>query len=208
MAFCNSCGTQLESSSKFCPKCGAATPMTGTHMAAPASQAPQNSGLKIVLIVVAIVIGLGIIGSATAGFIAWHFSRRSHIQTGSGNVKVETPFGTVESTTNGEEATRKLGIALYPGARALKGQSANAKIGNITTTAAEFETSDSPDKVAEFYKSQFPHANVAVAGDNQYTIVNSDKKNIVTINIRVEEGTTHIHIASVTGQSGDGDSHD
>ena len=65
MAFCNSCGATLNAGTKFCNKCGAT--VSAPVPPAGASSAPANKGgssaLKIILIVVAVIVGLGILGS-------------------------------------------------------------------------------------------------------------------------------------------------
>lgn len=214
MAFCNSCGTQLDPSAKFCAKCGAAAPLSGFHQAAgsapvapapstptPAQAAPQGgNALKVVLIVVAILVGLGILGAATAGFIAWRVARNVRMHTDEKNVKVETPFGTVQSTDNADEAARNLGVDLYPGAKALKGQAASVTMGNMHSVSAEFETDDAAGKVADFYNKQFPNATVSSQGEDQYAIVSVSDKGMITINVDTEDGKTRIKIANVTGK--------
>jgi len=169
----------------------------------PATQAapPQGSSgaLKVILIVVAVIIALGILGIGTLVFVVRRVAHNSHIQNKNGNVRVETPFGTVQSTNNPDEAVRNLGIDPYPGARVLQGNSAT--IGGMHTVTAQFESDDSADKVAAFYSSKLPNASVNTKDQNHYTIVSTDKKNIVTINIAPEGSKTRINIATVTGKN-------
>lgn len=201
MAFCNSCGATVEPGAKFCPKCGKGVPAAAVPPAAQATPPAQSSsGLKIVLIVVAVIFALGILGAGTAAFIGWRIASRTHVEQKSGNVRVETPFGTVESTDDPSAAARNLGVALYPGAKVLKGKAADVSFGGMHSVAAQFETDDPPEKVAEFYKAQFPNANVAVSDENHYAIVSTADKNIITINIEPEDGKTTIHIANVSGK--------
>ena len=66
MAFCNSCGATLDSGAKFCNKCGTTQPGAAAASVTPAGTAPastQKSGsaLKIILIVVAVIVVLGIL---------------------------------------------------------------------------------------------------------------------------------------------------
>ncbi|HVO80378.1 MAG TPA: zinc ribbon domain-containing protein [Terriglobales bacterium] len=199
MAFCNSCGATVDPASKFCPKCGAGVPAAAVAPSAP-SPAKSSSGLKVVLIVVGVIVALGILGAGTAAFIGWRIASRSHVEQKNGNVHVQTPFGAVESTNDPNEAARKLGVALYPGARVLKGNAADVSFGGMHSVAAQFETDDPPDKVAEFYKSQFPNANVSASGEDHYAIVSAADKNLITINIRPQDGKTVIHIANVSGK--------
>jgi zinc-ribbon domain len=209
MAFCNSCGTTLAAGARFCPKCGgsvptgaAATPVTGPP--APAAAPQGSSAVKIILIVVAVIVVLGILGIGTLGFIIRRIAHRSHIENRDGNVRVETPFGTVQSTNNPDDAARNLGIDTYPGARVLKGNTAT--IGGMHTVEAEFESDDSAEKVSAFYLSRFPNANVTTKDQNRTTIVSTDKKNLITINIEPEDGKTRIKIVSMNGKNLTGDS--
>ena len=201
MAFCNSCGTTLEAGAKFCPKCGAAIPMAAAIPATtPSVPPPQgNSALKVILMLVAGVIVLGILGIGTLVFVIHRVAHNSRIRNRDGNVQVETPFGSVQSTNNPDEAVRNLGIDPYPGARVLQGNSAT--IGGMHTVTAQFESDDSADKVAAFYSSKLPDAKVNTKDQNHYTIVSTDKKNIVTINIAPEGSKTRINIATVTGKN-------
>lgn len=200
MAFCNSCGATVEAAAKFCPKCGAGVPATAASPSVPAAAPASSSGLKIVLIVVGVIFALGILGTIAATFIGWRIASRTHVEGRNGNVRVQTPFGTVESTDNPSDAARNLGVALYPGAKVLKGNAADVTFGGMHSVAAQFETDDPPEKVAEFYKSQFPKANVSVSDEKHYAIVSTADKNIITINIEPEDGKTMIHIANVTGK--------
>ena len=213
MAFCNACGATLDGGAKFCTKCGATQPgskvSSATTSSAPAAAAlttatKNNSALKIILIVVAVIVGIGIIGIATASFIAYRFAHRiaseSRVHNRDGNVRVETPFGTVQSTTDPEEASRDLGIESYPGATVVKGTTSKMNLGNMHTAAADFETSDSPSTVADFYKQKVPGANVISSQSDHYAIISTDKKNMLTINIEPKDGKTRLHIAKVSGK--------
>jgi len=207
VAFCNSCGATLEAGAKFCPKCGAVVPMAaGIPTTVPSTPvaSPQGSGaLKVVLIVVAVVIALGILGIGTLTFVIHRIAHNSRVRNGDGNVQVETPFGSVQSTNNPDDAVRNLGIDPYPGARVLRGNSAT--IGGMHTVTAQFESDDSVDKVMAFYSSKLPNARVNSKGQNHCTIVSTDKKNIVTINIAPEGNKSQINITTVTGKNLTGD---
>src|SRR5271170_6589379 len=129
MAFCNSCGAALNAGTKFCNKCGAAvatTPAAPAVVAAPlppappASQGGGSSALKIILIIIAIIVGLGILGVATVGFIGYRIAKSAHVTQNGDNVKVDSPFGSVETSKDPAQAAKDLGIDLYPGAQAQK----------------------------------------------------------------------------------------
>jgi hypothetical protein len=165
-----------------------------------ASPPKTSSGLKTFLIVVGVVIALGILGTVAATLVGLHIARRTHVTQKGDRVRVETPFGTVTSTEDPEEAARNLGVDIYPGARALKSDAASVAVGGMKTVSAEFQTSDSPEKVFEFYKHKFPDANVTKSDQQHYTIVSTNRGSIVTINIEASGGETHFHIANVVGK--------
>jgi flagellar basal body-associated protein FliL len=213
MAFCNSCGATLDGGAKFCTKCGTTQP--GAAAAAPvftpaAPGAPQKSGgaLKIILIVVAVIVVFGVLAIGAFSFFAYHIARHSRVHNENGNVRVETPFGTVNTTTDPDEAARNLGIDTYPGAQVVKGTTSDMTMGNMHTASADFETSDPGSVVAEFYKSKVPNANVVSSTGDHYAIISTDKKNMLTINIEPRNGRTRIHISKISGKivSGDSDS--
>src|SRR3984885_4838578 len=209
LAFCNSCGTTLEAGARFCPKCGASIPMAGA-IAPPVAAAPPtpiaplpvqggSSALKIILIVIGVIFLLGILGIGTMVFVVRRIAHNSHIRNQDGNVRVETHFGTVQSSSNPDEAARNLGIDQYPGAKVIKGNSAT--IGGMHTVDAEFESNDSPEKVMAFYTSKFPSANVSNKDTDGYTIVSTNNNNLITIKIQSDDGKTKIKIANVSGKN-------
>ena len=219
MAFCNSCGAALNPGTRFCNKCGAAVlasaPASAFRSATPSSSAPavpaattqappsQGGGaLKVILIVVGVLVLIGILGVASVGFFAWRVARHSHVRQNGDNVKVETPFGTVESTNDPQQAARNLGVDTYPGARVLKDGTSSASVGAVHTVSVSMESDDSVDKVTNFYKAKFPNAMVTASDSNQSTIVSNDRQSLVTININAEGNRTKILITNIRGKSG------
>lgn len=204
MAFCNSCGATLEPGAKFCAKCGTTVPLpSAISPTVPPIQAAPSQGssgaLKVILIVVAVIIAIGVLGIGTLVFVVRRVAHNTHVRNNNGNVRVETPFGTVQSTNDPDQASRNLGIDPYPGARVLKGNSAT--IGGMHTVEAEFETNDSAEKVMTFYSSKLPNANTTTKDQDNYSIVSNNNNNLITIKIETEEGKTLIKIASVTGKN-------
>jgi flagellar basal body-associated protein FliL len=218
MAFCNSCGATLDGGARFCTKCGATQPgsaaATASSVFTPATSTsgpPQKSGgaLKIILIVVAVIVVLGIVGIGAVSFIGYRIARHSRIHNEGGNVRVETPFGSVNTSTDPDDAARNLGVELYPGAEIVKGTTSNMTMGAMHTATADFETGDPVSTVGEFYKSRVPNANVVSTTADHYAIISTDKKNMLSINIEPKDGKTRIHIARVSGKGvsgGDSDS--
>jgi zinc-ribbon domain len=206
MAFCNSCGANLDPSAKFCAKCGATVApgsvATGAAVRPPAPT-QTRSGLKTLLIVVGVLVGLGVLGIAAATFIGLGIARRTHVETNGKNVRVETPFGTVESTKDPAAAARNLGVEVYPGAQTVGDNAAAVTMGKMKTVNAEFETSDPPGKVFEFYKKKYPRATVTSANEGRYTIVATGDSTVVTINIESNGDRTRFQITNVAGKSPD-----
>lgn len=214
MAFCNSCGTSIVPGTRFCSKCGAPilastlppVPAAGNSTSvpsAPPASTPQGGGaLKIILILVGVVVLLGIVGIASLGFVAWHVAHRAHIHQNGNDVKVETPFGSVETTKDPEEAARNLGVELYPGVEVLKDGATSATFGGVHTVSLKSQSTDSVDKVASFYKLKFPNAMVTTSDAGRCTIISDDHRNMVTINIEAEGDKTKIQITTVTRKSG------
>src|ERR1035438_5501666 len=190
MAFCNSCGAALNAGTKFCNKCGvavAAGPTVPGAASTPLPPPPPSTGggstLKIILIVVAVVVGIGILGIVTVGVIGYRVAKSAHVTQEGDHVKVETPFGSVETSKDPDQAAKDLGVDLYPGAEVQRNGASSAAFGGIRTVSAMFKTSDAPDKVCSFYKSRFPGAMVTTSEQNHCTIVSNNQKNMITINI-------------------------
>ncbi len=201
MAFCNSCGATLTPGTKFCSKCGAAVPLAATNVATTPSAAPATSGgggaLKVILIVVAIIVVIGVLAVATVGFIGYRIARRTHVTQEGNHVKVETPFGSAESSGDSSQAVRDIGVDIYPGAEVQKEGASTASFGGIHTVTAVFESSDPLDKICTFYKSKFPNAMVSTTDQNRCTVISNDSKNMVTINLEPDGSNTKIQITSV-----------
>ncbi len=173
----------------------------GCHRDSRSPPTGGSSALKIILIVIAVIVGIGILGVGTVSFLAYRVLHSSHVSQDGNHVKVETPFGTVESSKDPAQAAKDLGIDIYPGAVAQKTGSASATFGSIHTVTAVFESSDSVDKVCAFYKSKFPNAMTTSSDQNRCTIVSNDQKNMVTINIETHGDATKFQISNVSKAS-------
>jgi hypothetical protein len=215
MAFCNSCGANIVPGTRFCNKCGAAVltstlppvapppagsipPTPSTPPAATPAQSSGGGALKAILIVVGVIVLVVILGLASLAFFAMRIAHRTRVRHEGDNVKVETPFGTVQTTKDPQDAARNLGVDLYPGAQVMKEGSVSMTFGNVHTAALTFETSDSVNQVCSFYKPKFPNAMVVSSDDNQCNIVFNDQKNMITINVKTENGRTKIVISNVS----------
>ncbi len=203
MAFCTSCGAQLDANAQFCVKCGSRQ-AAGTGGAAPApAPAPASGGnaLKIVLIVVAGVILLGVVGSvATMIFVGkrLHDAKVSVVEKG-GEATVITPMGTVHTTKDPAKIAENLGVEIYPGAKAIEGGSEVQTMGMHTVTGV-FETSDPVDKVGDFYHAKYPKG-MYTATDRDTSLIFGSKGSMVTIHIQDEgSGKTKLTIVNMAGK--------
>ena len=172
--FCTKCGASVPSATGFCPTCGApigsplATPASQPSVAAavppvaPAPTAaagayappPKNSGgaLKIILIIVAVVVGLGVIG---AGIVGYGIYKVAHsVQTDSkGNTTISALGSTFSAGKNVDVSAADLGVPLYPGATAGEGgMHMTLPTGSVVT--AVYVTSDPVSSVVAFYKGK------------------------------------------------------
>jgi hypothetical protein len=209
MAFCNSCGVSLDPGTKFCNKCGAAVSVAAPGaVAASAAGAPapaQGGGsgvLKVILIVVGVFVILGVLAVSTVAFIGWRVARNMHVKQEGNHVKIDSPFGSMETSKNPEDIARDLGVDIYPGARAERNGSATATFAGIKTASAVFKSSDSVDQVSDFYKAKLPNATVTTSDQNRCTIIAQDQKNMTTINIQADDGETKIQITHVSHPAG------
>lgn len=223
MAFCTGCGSNMDANAVFCTKCGkSATPAGDTTSgAAPPAQtytpppaAPQTytpappsassgGGLKIVLIVIAVIVGLMILGIGTVSFVGYHAAKRMRervraSQDGrSSSVDFGGGFKASTNQTSARDLARKIGIDLYPGAHQ-QGDSSEATFGKMSTATIRLTTSDSVDKVASYYKSRYPSAMTSVEG-SKFTLISSDNSGTLTLTAEESGGDTAIDISKVSG---------
>lgn len=115
-------------------------------------------------------------GAAIAGLLA---GCRVRVDKGSNGedktVQVDTPFGGVHVNTD-QVTAADIGLPVYPGAQAVsndgKHKSADIHMGfgewELRVKAASFSTSDSEDKVTEFYRKALArYGEVIACNDNQ-----------------------------------------
>jgi len=207
MAFCTSCGANIADTADFCTGCGAKQPgrIAPAASVAPSTQpgvatTPQQSGggLKVVLIAVGLICGILFLCAAIIGVLGWRFARHTRVITTKNGARVETPFGKVETTENTEEAVKNLGVDVYPGAKATKGASV-VQFGGMTTASAIFETSDSPEQVASFYREKFPNAMANTGDQSGYSIVSTENNHMISVHIQGRGGVTRIEISNISG---------
>jgi len=206
MAFCNSCGAQLAEGTKFCSKCGSAVTGAPAVTSQPIAPGPppssgSSSALKIVLMIVGVIVFIGILGMVTCGIIVHRAIKSAKVSQKGDNVKIETPFGNMETSSDPQKTAEELGIEIYPGAQVQKAGTASVTFGSIHTVTANFESSDSVDKVCDFYRSKFPGAAVQSSDQTHCSIVASSLGTSTTINADSSGGGSRFQIVAVTKKS-------
>jgi hypothetical protein len=170
----------------------------------PVAAPPPKSGssaLKIVLIIVAVFVGLGIIGAGIIGYGIYRVAHSIH-KDANGEVTINTPKGAITANPNETMTASDLGIAIYPGATQGKG-GLRMTIAGKSMVTANFLTPDSPDKVMAFYKVQAgPNAQfISTGSGGMITMQNGSNSVSVTVNQSSNEnnGETQITIVHSTG---------
>jgi len=156
-ANCSRCGATLTPGPPVCPACGAAVTAAAVYPPAVQNFAPPpssgTSALKVVLIVVAIFVGLGIIAVGAFGFLAWRVSKSIHMSADGKQMTVNTPGGSFTTNTSKAFTAADLGTDIYPGATPGRGSMEMNVPGNSMEVGV-FVTPDSKDQVVAFYKSR------------------------------------------------------
>ena len=210
MSFCTGCGNNVDSASKFCDKCGRPMGAMPAQPAASAAAAParapltqqappaKNGGgaLKVVLIVLGVLLLLFVIGIASVVGLGIYFAKQAKIHQGpDGNTKIETPFGNIEADDPAKTA-EKMGIDVYPGAEPVKNGGGSVSFGTFSAGSAMFETVDSVDQVAAFYREQYPKAmHTESNGVHSFSVNSKDK--VVVISLQPRGSKTGITLAQV-----------
>jgi hypothetical protein len=167
--------------------------------------APPKSGgnaVKIILIIVAVFVGLGILGASAFGFFVWRIAHSVHV-SGSGNqVTLNTPGGSISTNAGATYTATDLGIDLYPGAQSGKG-SMRMTMPTGTMVTAVYVTSDSKDQVVSFYKNKLgSDASVYESGEGSVLTMNKGQQDSIVITVSTSpseyEGKTQIHIVHTT----------
>jgi hypothetical protein len=202
-SFCAKCGSEVSPDKQFCTSCGAAAvpPVASQPVVAPAPSG--SSALKIILIIIAVVVGLGVLGLCAAGYSAWRIARAFHVNGPGGQVTMSTPGGTFTANPEQSYTASELGTDIYPGAQGTKGgMRMELPTGSMVTGV--FVTTDSKDQVVAFYKSKFG-GNVSVfdsADGAVLTLTKGDKESVmVTVSAKPSQNDGKTQIAIVHTKS-------
>jgi len=168
------------------------------------AQPPAKSGgvLKIVLIVVAIFVGLGILGAAAVGFTVWRVAHAIHTSGKNGEVSIDTPGGTYTANSSQHYSSSDLGTDIYPGAQTGKG-GARLTLPTGTMITAVYTTTDSKEQVVNYYKSKLgSDASVYDSANSAMISLQKGQKESIMVTVSQnetsDEGKTKIAIVHTT----------
>ena len=206
MAFCNSCGANLADGTKFCNKCGSAVVGTPAAAGQPIAPGPPpskggSSALKIILMIVGGLFLVCVLAMVTCGVVIHRAIKSAKVSQKGDNVKVETPFGSMETNNDPQKVADELGIEIYPGAQVQKNGTASVTFGSLHTVTAKFESSDSVDKVCEFYRTKFPDASVQSSDQTHCSIVSGGQGNSTSIAVESTDEGSRITIVAMKKKS-------
>lgn len=209
--FCGKCGAAIADGAQFCGVCGtpvaAGTPApvaNYTQPYAPPVGVPlpprtNSSAVKIILIVVGVFVGLGILVTCILTFTFWRVTRGIHVNNHGDKVTVETPAGTISTDQSESYSTDELGVEVYPGATSGHG-SMKMNLGEGSMVTGVFTTSDSKEKVLDFYKGKYGNA-VATIDTPEAAILTLKKSDtdsvMITISSKSSENDGRTQIAIV-----------
>jgi hypothetical protein len=153
------------------------------------------------------VLMLGVLGIAALVTTGLYFADHVRVteRDARGETTVETPFGTVRVRDHAKLDPKHMGVPIYPGAvreeDSRKLASFHFDFGDVHKTfafaAAEYRTSDSVDRVTDFYRDQLPHWLISQKDDGrmQFSFTRHGYKRFVCIH--EDDGETRIALASV-----------
>jgi len=158
-------------------------------VAAPPPPKQGSSALKIVLIIVAIFLGLGVLGAGVVGYGIYKVAKAVKMSGGSSTPMTESD----------------LGVAIYPGAVQGKG-SLHMTIAGKSMTTANYLTPDSKDQVMAFYQNSLgptAQSNTTSTGGTLMLSKGSGETVTVTVaqNPALHNGETQIVIVHAANAS-------
>jgi hypothetical protein len=147
------------------PQAGPSQPYIPPPPAAPPKQGP--SALKIVLIIIAVLFGIGIIGAGVVGYGVYKVAKAVKMSANSSQPVTESD----------------LGVPIYPGATQGKG-GLHMNIAGKSMVTATFTTSDSKDQVIAFYQNNLgPNARSTTSANGGTISLNKGSGESVSITV-------------------------
>jgi hypothetical protein len=157
--------------------------------------------------IILIVLMIGVVG--IAALVTTGLYVADHVRVSDSGVRdettVETPFGSVHVREDSRFDPKHMGVPIYPGAKrdddSRKLASFRFDFGDVhkafAVSAATYRTSDSIDRVTDFYRGELPHWLISQREDGglQLSFTRHGYKRFVAI--CEEDGETRIALASV-----------
>ncbi len=167
---------------------------------------PRRADYTVLWIMLGVLLFGGVLAFAGVYIFARYIARQISMDirsvAGGKAVNIETPVGSLEVST-GEISERQLDLPIYPGARRQKKQGATISLEvpsekTVRVVAAEFETDDSLDDVATFYRKWLGDAAIERRrnGHLEFVMHVGGKQKLVLL--RKTHGRTEIALASIT----------
>jgi hypothetical protein len=141
------------------------------------------------LIVVAVFIGLGIIGAGIFAYSVYRIAHSVvHVDGPNGQVTLNTPGGSMQLNSDKTYSASELGTDIYPGATSIRGgMSMNTPGGSVVSGI--FVTSDSKDQVLAFYKEKLgSEASVFDTSDSSILNVKKGDEETVMVTVSQKQG--------------------
>jgi len=205
-SFCAKCGAAVSPEMQICSACGAPVTAGGTGVGVPQPIAPParsgSSALKIILIIVAIFVGLGILGVGTVGYMIYRVAHNVRVSENGEHVSLNGPNGSMDISASETPSASDLGTEIYPGAEAIKGGvKMKTSAGSLVTGV--FLTSDSKEQVVDFYKDKLgSDVSVMDVPDAAIMTLKKDQEESVMVTITTKSsqhpGKTQITITHST----------
>jgi hypothetical protein len=172
----------------------------------PVAAPPPKSGssaLKIILIIVAIFVGLGILAAGVVGYGIYKVAHAIHTAA-NGQISVGSPSTGFSANATQSVSASDLGIAIYPGATQGKG-SLHMTIAGKSMVTANYLTTDSKDQVFAFYKAQAGANAQTMMTDSGGEVIVSNGSDSVTVTVtqspNMNSGKTQITIVHTANAS-------
>ncbi|MEX2263345.1 MAG: hypothetical protein WD696_15415 [Bryobacteraceae bacterium] len=161
-------------------------------------------------ILTGLLIGLGLLAGLVV-FLAWtgiHLARNLHVEhtrkSNAESTRIVTPIGSIHVTNRRGVDAKHFGVPVYPGARQTEEDSRSASVEldlgsshhELAIVAAHYVTSDSVEKVVEYYRGILPHWIVSKDGNRKTRIEYTEDGYKRLIAIREKHGQTRIALAS------------
>lgn len=174
--------------------------------AQPLAAAPQKSGsnaVKIILIIVAVFVCLGIAAAGVFGYFVYRVAHAVH-KAADGQISLGAPGGGFNADTKQAVSESDLGVPIYPGATQGKG-ALHMSIAGKTMVTANYLTSDSVEQVIAFYKDKIGSDAQTFTTDNGGSVSVTKGGDSTSVTVHQEagqnDGKTQIVIVHTTGNS-------